>query len=112
MSFEVPMTLVGFTALSEEVNSNLWTPALNAASMIFCVPKDIRVNRCKRRLLAQKHVLDRRRVQHDLTTSDARFNFTSVAQIRDVQFDYRYFFDAPRRDKIARSHCYQPRSPA
>ncbi len=39
ISFEVPITLVGFTALSEEVSNSRSTPVLTAASMMFWVPR-------------------------------------------------------------------------
>ena len=38
ISLEVPMTLVGLTALSDEVSRNRSTPAANAAWMRCCVP--------------------------------------------------------------------------
>ncbi len=38
MSFEVPMTLVGFTTLSELVNITVCTSLLRVASIMFCTP--------------------------------------------------------------------------
>ena len=87
MSFEVPMTLVGLTALSDEVNSTRSTPALERRLDDVLRADDVGLDRRARRPLAQRDVLEAGGVDDDVDAFHQRREAVGIADIGQRERD-------------------------
>ena len=85
----MPMTLIGFTALSVEMPTTVSTGRLRSriARTMFSAPIDVGTHRLEREVLACRHLLERGRVEHHVRMRAAPRRPMEIAYVADAKLE-------------------------